>query len=62
MFMPFSVGRRNCIGQNLANVELVMIAAYMMRYYDFTLVSQPREELFLSFKAKDVMMEVQHRI
>jgi cytochrome P450 len=61
MFMPFSVGRRNCIGQNLANVELVMIAAYMLRYYDFKLVSEPKQELFLSFKAKEVLMEVQHR-
>jgi cytochrome P450 len=61
MFMPFSLGRRNCVGQNLANVELTMIAAYLLRYYDFRLVSEPQLELFLSFKATNVLMELSHR-
>lgn len=61
MHIPFSLGRRNCIGQNLANVELTMIAAYMLRYYDFRLVSEPKLELFLSFKAQNVLMDVSHR-
>lgn len=61
MFIPFSTGKRNCIGQNLANIELLIIASYMIRYYDFKLISEPEIELFLTFKAQNVLMQVSHR-
>lgn len=61
MCVPFSLGRRNCIGQNLANVEVVMVAAYLMRYFDFALTSAPGMELFLALKPTNVKMQVTAR-
>jgi len=62
MLMPFSLGRRNCIGQNLANVQLTMISAYLLRYYEFTLISDPKTELFVTLKAQNAVMELSHRL
>jgi cytochrome P450 len=61
MFTPFALGSRNCIGQNLAKVELVMLAAYMLRFFDFELVSEPIYQCFLTIKAKNALMKVASR-
>ena len=58
MFMPFAVGSRNCIGQNLAKVELVMIAAYVLRFFDLELTADPKYMTFLTMKATDVWVKV----
>jgi cytochrome P450 len=61
MLMPFALGSRSCIGQNLAKIEIVMIASYLMRFFDFELISQPDYQIFLSMKALNVMMKVSSR-
>lgn len=61
MLMPFALGTRNCIGQNLAKVEMATIAAYLLRFYSFELVSKPVYQIFLSMKATNVSMKVQTR-
>ena len=37
LLMPFSVGPRNCVGQNLANLEMRVVLATLLRRYRFTL-------------------------
>jgi cytochrome P450 len=61
LLMPFAVGGRNCIGQNLAKVELVMIAAYVLRFFDLELVGEPDYMIFLTMKATNVRVKVKVR-
>jgi cytochrome P450 len=61
MLMPFALGSRNCIGQNLAKVELSMIAAYLLRFFEFELLSEPKFQIFLTMKACNVQMKAHIR-
>ena len=61
MLMPFAIGSRNCIGQNLAKTELCMIASYLLRFFEFELLSEPGYELFLTMKASNVQVRVHPR-
>lgn len=61
LLMPFATGGRNCIGQNLAKVELVMIAAYVLRFFDFELMGEPDYMIFLTMKATNVRVRVTQR-
>jgi cytochrome P450 len=45
MFLPFSGGSRNCIGQHLGLVEIKIIIALFLRNFDFEL--NPRKKLIL---------------
>jgi cytochrome P450 len=61
MFMPFAHGGRNCIGQNLAKVELWLISAYLLRFFEFELLSEPSYQIFLTMKATNVRVKVHSR-
>lgn len=61
MFMPFSLGKRGCIGQNMAQMQLRVIAANFMRFYDFELVEDVRFEHFLTIKPDNLRMKVTPR-
>ena len=61
MLMPFGLGSRNCIGQNLAKVELSMISSFLLRFFEFKLLSEPNYENFLSMKATNVRVQVHVR-
>ena len=61
MFMPFSLGKRSCIGQNMAQFQLRMMAAYFLHYFDFELVGEPTYEYFLTLKPDEMMMRVRTR-
>jgi cytochrome P450 len=37
VLQPFGIGPRNCIGRNLANVEMRLILAKLLRHFDFEL-------------------------
>jgi tryprostatin B 6-hydroxylase len=58
MFIPFSAGKRNCIGQNMAMLQLRVITAYFIRYFDFELIEEPAKEFFLTLKPTSMMMKV----
>lgn len=49
MFMPFSLGRRNCSGQNLANLQLRVVAANLLAYFDFNLSDKPEHKVKYSY-------------
>jgi hypothetical protein len=61
MMMPFSLGLRSCIGQNLASIQIVLIASYLFRFFEFSLDSDPTEEYFATLQAKNVRMKVKMR-
>ena len=61
MLLPFGAGKRQCIGQNLAKIEVAMIAAYTLRFFDFKLVSEPVEQQFLTTKPVNMTVEVYPR-
>jgi hypothetical protein len=37
--MPFASGRRNCVGQSLALLELKIVVATLFYSYDFEIIS-----------------------
>lgn len=63
MFMPFALGKRNCIGQNMAMMQLKILAANFMRYYDFELAGDENIEfqLSLTLKPEQLLMRVYPR-
>jgi cytochrome P450 len=62
MLMPFSVGKRNCIGQTLAMMELRVLAGNLLRYYDFELVGpEPKIDLFVTLKLDELDVKVKTR-
>jgi cytochrome P450 len=42
-FTPYSLGPRNCIGQNLANLEIRLGVSHLFRHLDFRLSPEMRE-------------------
>jgi cytochrome P450 len=61
MLMPFSLGRRACIGQNMAMFQLRIVTAYLLHYFDFTLVGEPDFEYFLTLKPVNLYLSVKER-
>lgn len=37
--MPFGLGKRNCVGQTMALLELKLVLANLLRRYEFELVA-----------------------
>jgi cytochrome P450 len=62
MFIPFSLGKRACIGQNMAMFQLRIVAAYFLHNFDFTLVGEPDFEYFITLKPVDLFLSVKDRV
>jgi benzoate 4-monooxygenase len=68
LFMPFSLGIRTCIGQNLALLEMTLVLATLYYSYDFELVGLAgeeavvKEELFVTLKPKGAHFAVRKRV
>lgn len=56
MFMPFSIGKRSCIGQNLALMELKVIVANIVKNFSISLVEEPEFDHFITFKPKTSLL------
>jgi cytochrome P450 len=62
MFIPFSSGKRSCIGQNLALMEIRVIVANLVRYFHLELVD-PELELdhFVTLKPVNLRLRFKPR-
>jgi cytochrome P450 len=58
MFIPFSIGKRNCLGMPLANLELKMGLATIFKTFDFELLSEVDDYFFLTLKPQNANMRV----
>ena len=58
MFIPFTSGKRNCIGQNLAMLELKLVLANILRSFEFELVSDVKSEYYLTLKPANAFLRV----
>ena len=64
-FIPFSYGPRNCVGQNLAWLELRAVAAIVVRRFHISLASQttaksmqPMEQFFVIPKSESCLLHI----
>lgn len=59
LFLPFAVGKRNCVGQSLATLELKVAAANLLKKFRFELVNADvKAEWYLTYKPADVRMQI----
>eukprot|EP00596_Hydrurales_sp_CCMP1899_P001201 CAMPEP_0119042294 /NCGR_PEP_ID=MMETSP1177-20130426/14520_1 /TAXON_ID=2985 /ORGANISM="Ochromonas sp, Strain CCMP1899" /LENGTH=303 /DNA_ID=CAMNT_0007008973 /DNA_START=714 /DNA_END=1625 /DNA_ORIENTATION=- len=61
LFMPFASGRRNCVGQSLALLELKIVVATLFYSYDFEIISKISEKVSLTLKPINANLTVMHR-
>lgn len=61
LYMPFGVGLRACLGQNMAMFQLRMIAAHFFHFFEFELDQEPTFEYFITMKPDQMMMKVKER-
>jgi cytochrome P450 len=57
MLIPFGAGTRQCIGQNLAKMEVALISAFVLRFFDFEILDDPSEQMFLTTKPVDMSVK-----
>lgn len=57
----FSMGKRSCIGQNLAMLEMKVLASHLIRNFDFKLAEEPELDLFITLKPKSLKMNISRR-
>ena len=62
LFIPFSSGRRGCVGQNLALLEMKLVIATLFYSYDFELISEVEEFYFLSLKPQNANFKLSKRV
>lgn len=55
---PFALGKRNCIGQNLAKLEVKMVLASLYQSFSFQLESELRLEYFMTLKPLNAFLSV----
>lgn len=56
-FMPFAVGRQNCVGQPLAQAELHCILPRIISQFELTLEEEGTTEWFLTLKPAGAMLK-----
>jgi cytochrome P450 len=61
LYFPFSAGRRNCVGQNLAMLELKMVLATLLRRYDFLLHTEVVPKSVMTMKPTNAIFSVCRR-
>lgn len=60
-YMPFSLGKRNCIGSNLAMLEIRMIIATLAQRFSLELTAEPVATHFLTLKPLESMIRATPR-
>ena len=51
LYFPFSLGKRNCVGQNLASLQTKIVLASVFKSFRFELQSPVEADYFLTLKA-----------
>jgi len=59
--IPFSMGRRTCLGHNMAIFQLRAVAAHFLHFFDFELQGEPTFEFFITLKVDDMQMKIRPR-
>lgn len=62
MCLPFSSGKRQCIGQNLALLELKLVLATLFYSYDFELMSEITETYYITLKPQNANFKITRRV
>lgn len=60
-YMPFGSGLRQCVGMNLANLQLRMVIATVIQHFTFELASEVRSAYVLILKPDNVLLKVKRR-
>ena len=50
LYFPFSLGKRNCVGQNLASLETKLVLASLFKSFRFEIESAVDTDYFLTLK------------
>jgi cytochrome P450 len=61
IYIPFSSGKRNCIGQNLADLELKLLVATLFRSFTFEFTAEIEYEYFQTYKPKNTDLIIRCR-
>mmetsp|Transcript_2002 Transcript_2002/g.2423 ORF Transcript_2002/g.2423 Transcript_2002/m.2423 type:complete len:130 (+) Transcript_2002:2-391(+) len=56
-FLPFSLGKQNCIGQSLATAEIYSIVPRICAEFELELVDEGETNFFLTLKPANVMLK-----
>lgn len=60
-YMPFHLGKRNCVGQQLAQLEMKLIATYVANHYDLEALHEQSKYLF-SFTMQMTKCDVKFKV
>mmetsp|Transcript_57109 Transcript_57109/g.140099 ORF Transcript_57109/g.140099 Transcript_57109/m.140099 type:complete len:507 (+) Transcript_57109:197-1717(+) len=60
-YMPFGLGKRMCMGQSLAQLEIRLLVATLAQRFDLQLVSGPSPEYYLSLKPANAHIRMRPR-
>ena len=55
-FLPFSMGKQNCVGQALAKIEIHSVIARICSEFDLSLVDEGKAEFFITLKPVGVKL------
>lgn len=64
LFLPFSFGRRGCVGQNLAALEMKLVLAALFYRYEFELLcpEQVKDFFFITLKPLNARFKIKKRV
>ena len=58
LLLPFALGKRNCVGQSLAMLELKVALANLFMRFRFELATEVKAEWYFSYKPADVRLRI----
>jgi cytochrome P450 len=61
MSFPFSIGKRACVGQTLALLELKLVLATLFYSYDFVSMNDVKEMYYITLKPQNLNFKVTKR-
>jgi cytochrome P450 len=62
LLMPFGVGRRSCVGQNLARTNILKMATTLVRAYEFEFLNADEPMLVVSHGDSDLVTPIMVKV